>query len=208
MKIGKIILIYILFELCSCVTVYNWRLNIKDQEGGNKIELTPGKFTKIYFELTNATDLAFPFLDEDSYKLSFDDQNIISLDKDIILTPKENLVYSTYIGLNCENSITQDTYTIKIKVVSNNVQTDDESIEYNNIIVSINRKEIEIDLDILLYSMPKSSFNLFQLKEELYNVDEIRIKPSEIEGFDFEDIVIKPFNEREQLKSISCFCFS
>ena len=195
----KIILIFLLIELSFCATIYNWRLDIKDQEGKNKIELIPGKFTKIYFELTNATDLDFPFLDEDSYKLSFDDQNIISLDEEIILTPKENLVYSTYIGLNCENSITENTYTIKINVSPNNDETDDESIEYNNIIVSINRKELEINLDILLYSMPKGSFNLFQLKKELYNVDEIRIKPTEIEGFGFEDIVIKSFNEREQL---------
>ena len=195
----KIILFLIFAELCFCSTIYKWRLEIKDQEGENKIELTPGKFTKIYFELTNATELDFPFLDEDSYKLSFDDQNIIPIDKEIILTPKENLVYSTYIGLNCENSITEDTYNIRINVIPNNEQIDNELIEYNNITVSINRKEFEIDLDILLHSMPKNSFNLFQSKKEPYNADEIRIKPIEIEGFDFEDIVIKSFNEREQL---------
>ena len=139
MKIEKIILLFLLFELCFGETIYNWRLNIKDQEGENKIELTPGKFTKIYFELTNATELDFPFLDEDSYKLSFDDQNIISLDKDIILTPKENLVYSTYIGLNRENSITENTYTINIKVTPNG--NTESTIQYKNIEIIIIREE-------------------------------------------------------------------
>ena len=112
----KILLSILLLELCSCKTIYKWKLDIKDQEGKNKIELTPGKFTKIYFELTSTTDLAFPFLSEDSYVLSFDDNNIISLDKYIILTPRENLVYSTYIGLNCENLISGDSYKVNIKV--------------------------------------------------------------------------------------------
>ena len=195
----KILLPILLLELCFCKTIYKWKLDIKDQEGKNKIELTPGKFTKIYFELTSATDLAFPFLSEDSYVLSFDDNNIISLDKYIILTPRENLVYSTYIGLNCENLISGDSYQVNIKVIPNNEQTEEETIEYKEIDVLINKKEIKIDLDILFYSMPKSSFNLFKLKEEPYNINEISIKADKIEGFEFEDIVIKPFNEREQL---------
>ena len=199
MKMVKIIFSLLLLELCFCKTLYKWKLDIKDQEGKNKIELTPGKFTKIYFELTSATDLAFPFLSEDSYALFFDDNNIISLDKYIILTPKENLVYSTYIGLNCENLISGDSYQVNIKVIPNNEQTEEETIEYKEIDVLINKKEIKIDLDILFYSMPKSSFNLFKLKNEPYNINEISIKTDKIEGFGFEDIVIKPFNEREQL---------
>ena len=195
----KILLQILLLELCFCKTIYKWKLDIKDQEGKNKIELTPGKFTKIYFELTSATDLAFPFLSEDSYALFFDDNNIISLDKYIILTPKENLVYSTYIGLKRENLISGDSYQVNIKVIPNNEQTEEETIEYKEIDVLINKKEIKIDLDILFYSMPKSSFNLFKLKEEPYNINEISIKADKIEGFGFDDIVIKPFNEREQL---------
>ena len=193
----KTFLAYLLIQLCICSTQVNWKLDVLNEEKDSKIVLTPGKYTKIYFVLTNTTELAFPLLEE--YKLSFKDSNIISLDKDIILASKENLIYSTYIGLKCDNSIIGETYSIEINVNSNNEQMDENSIEFSNIAVSINRNPIEIDLDILLYSMPKNSFNLFKLKEEPYNVDEIRIKATEINGFDFENIVINSFGERDLL---------
>ena len=199
MKIHKIILVYLLLEISICSTVYKWKLDIVNEERQSEIKLTQGKFTKIYFVLTNATELIFPFLEEDSFILTFDDENIISLDKEIILTPKENLVYSTFIGLKCDNSITEDTYKIKIEVTPYNEETLNDLIEYSPIEASIKKGEFNIDLNILFSSMPKNSFNLFQLSEEPYNVDEIKIKVSEIKGFNFNDIVIKSFIEREKL---------
>ena len=197
MALGKIILIFLLLQFSISYTEKKWTLDILDEEKKSNIILTPGKFTKIYFILTNKTEMTFPILEE--YKLSFSDENILCLDNDIILIPKENLVYSTYIALKCGNSIMKNEYEVKINVIPNNQKTDDQSIEYNNLNVSINRKEFEIDLDILLHSMPKNSFNLFQLKEEPYNADEIRIKATQIEGFEFKDIIIKSFKEREKL---------
>ena len=195
----KYVLIFLLFQLCICSAVKRWRLNVVDEGEDSDIILTPGIFTKIFFVLSNETVLDFPFLEEDSYKLKFQDENIISLNEQIILTPKEKLVYSTYIGLNCKNSISDEQYEIKIEVTPEEGKADDGSIEYNNIIVSINSENLYIDMDIIMTSMPKNSFNMFQIRDEPYNVDEIRIKVSENEKFDFEDIVIKPFNEREKL---------
>ena len=203
MQMDKIFLIFLLFQLCICGTVKRWRLNVVYEGEDSKIKLTPGKFSKIYFELTNEADLTFPFLEEDSYILKFkEDENIISLNETIILTPKENLVYSTYIGLKCHNSIPEEQkeYEIEIEVTPNEGKADDNSIEYSNFLVLINWEQLDIDLDILFTSMPKNSFNLFHINKELYNIDEIRIIAYENEKLNFEDIIIKSFNERERIE--------
>ena len=199
----RLIIFIFTFQLCFSETLKKWNLDIKNKDNGNEIILIPGQFTKIFFVLSNLEDNNnFIQNDESSYKLSIEDTNIISLNNNIILTPKENLVYSTYIGIKCINLISnwKNTYTINLKIESNNDLTDDKSIEYYNPTVTVNRKEkINISLNCLIYYVVDKGSNYFYLNKEIYNVDEISLKNKDIEGLEFKDIIIKPFGQREIL---------
>ena len=199
----RLIIFIFTIQLCFSETLKIWNLDIKNKENGNEIILIPGQFTKIYFVLSNLeNNNNFIQNDESSYRLSIEDENIISLNNDTILTPKESLVYSTYIGINCINLINrwENSYTINLKIESNNDLTDDNSIQYSNPTVIINRKEtIKISLNSLIYNVVEKGSNYLYLNEEIYNVDEISLKNKEIEGIEFKDIIIKPFGQREIL---------
>ena len=201
----RLIVFIFIFQFCFSDTLKKWNLDIKNKENRNEIILIPGQFTKIFFVLSNLeNNNNFIQNDESSYRLSIQDENIISINKNIIITPKENLVYSTYIGIKCNNLINtnEDSYTINIKIESNNNITDIKSIEYSNITVIINREEtIIISLNSLIYNVVDKGSNYFYLSEEIYNVDEISLKNKQIEGFQFKDLIIKPFGQREILSS-------
>lgn len=196
-----VILFYLLFELFFCETVPKWKLETKSLDYDGNIELHQGKYSKIFFVLTSLEEDPFSSELNYSYKLAFKDDNIAFFDKEMILNPKEKQAYSTYIGLNCNNSITEDTYIIKISVTSNNDETDELSIQYSDINVTINREKIDFGLELLFNSMPKNSFNLFKIYDEIYNVDEINIIASEIEDFEFKEIIFEPYGKRGEIKN-------
>ena len=68
--------------------------------------MRPGVFSKIIFQLSpsNFLNNDLFIISNEAYKLLINDSNLVVLDNEIILKPSENLVYSTYISLNCENS--------------------------------------------------------------------------------------------------------
>ena len=201
----KLILIILVFHLCFSETTKIWKLDVKaineEEDEEVEIELIPGRYTKVFFVLSNIDkDYDIFKVDESSYKLSIEDENIVSLNNDIILTPKVNLVYSTYIGLPCQHSINEEnnTYIINLSITPNNNLTDANSIEYSNLSVNINREKTEISLSFALYSVINKGLFYFQLENELYNVDEISVMFDEIiDGVEFSNITFKPFGQRE-----------
>ena len=68
--------------------------------------MRPGVFSKIIFQLSpsNFFNNDLFIISNEAHKLLINDSNLVVLDNEIILKHSENLVYSTYIGLNCENS--------------------------------------------------------------------------------------------------------
>lgn len=200
MKMKILFLFYLFFELFLCETIPKWQLETKSLDYDENIEIRQGKYSQIFFVLTSLEEDPFSSNINYSYKLTIKDDKIAVLDKEIILNPMEKQAYSTYIGLNCKNSITEDSYTIKLSVTSNNDDTDELSIKYSDINVIISREPITIELGLLFNSMPKNSFNLFKLNEEIYNVDKINIIVSENEDFEFKEIVLEPYGKREELK--------
>ena len=48
-------------------------------------------------------------------------------------------------------------------------------------------------------NMPGKSYNFFKMPSQLYNVEEINLKVSKVDNFEFKDIVIKPFWQREEI---------
>ena len=62
-----------------------YQLNVKNENGGNIIELIPGNFSKIIFQLTPKNKILigdyYIFLNETSYKLIIEDENIKTFEK-------------------------------------------------------------------------------------------------------------------------------
>ena len=48
-------------------------------------------------------------------------------------------------------------------------------------------------------NMPGKFYNFFKMPSQLYNVGEINLKVSKVDNFEFKDIVIKPFWQREEI---------
>ena len=204
MKFGIIFLFYVIFELCLCKTDKKWNLKFFPNFG-DTIYLFPGKFTQISLILTNEDTK--PFSNNNlEYNLTIEDKNIISLNNSIILNPNENQYYSIYLGIKCENSFDKEKeidYSINISVTPNNAEIDENSIIYENINVIINtiRDDDEyqdISFESAFDFMSKYSNNFFLLEKELFNIEEIRIQPSN-EYFNFTEIVIKPYGQRQKI---------
>ena len=204
MKFGIIFLFYVIFELCLCKTDKKWNLKFFPNFG-DTIYLFPGKFTQISLILTNEDPK--PFSNNNlEYNLTIEDKNIISLNNSIILNPNENQYYSIYLGIKCENSFDKEKeidYSINISVTPNNAEIDENSIIYENINVIINtiRDDDEyqdISFESAFDFMSKYSNNFFLLEKELFNIEEIRIQPSN-EYFNFTEIIIKPYGQRQKM---------
>ena len=182
-----------------------FNLDIKNENGGNEIELKKGIYTKILLQLTPNSIIKFSnsdyfiFLNQSSYKLTIDDEKIILLDNELILKPNKEFAYYAYLGINCDTKFDELEYSIPIKVTPLNDNTIDVPIKYSNIKVKINQEKNLIDLDILLNNMSKQSFNYFKISHELYNVEAIHIEMIENEDFIFKGLNISSFNQREEI---------
>lgn len=218
----ELFLIFFIVQLYECINIYpdipipvipkipglshnKYKLIIRNENGKESIELRPGTFSKIIFQLTpnnllpSINDGLFIFLNDTTHKLLIDDKNILSLDKEIILKPNEDLIYSTYIGLKCENNIKETAYTIPLKISYLNNSIENIQIEYNNLTVKINNDPIQINLDILMNSIPQNSYNFFKLSNELYNIEEISFKIPDNDNLIInEKFVINPFGIRNE----------
>ena len=117
--------------------------------------MRPGVFSKIIFQLSpsNFLNNDLFIISNEAYKLLINDSNLVVLDNEIILKSSENLAYSTYISLNCENSY-EASYPFQFKVTYLNDRTEGISIKYNNATIYINTEKISINTDILMNNMP------------------------------------------------------
>ena len=200
----KILLIFIIVEFCLSDLTLNsfWKLEINS---GKEIELTPGIFTKVSIQLTNIKNTNILNNNEDViYKILFLDEDnsyVVYSDKELIINPSEKLDYITYIGLKCKSYISKK--FIGINIYSSKDKENYEFIKNETLSLSYDTSKVELKLDVLLNEMPGKSFNLFKLKKEIYNIDEILIsaenKKSDDNGFEFKEISIKPFLNREEL---------
>ena len=203
----KIFFVLLLIGLSLSVKKLNNNWNLEFNKG-EKIKLRPGVYTKVPIQLTNTKILDLLKNDEIIYNLTLVPTNnyVITSDPVLILNPSENLNYATYIGLKCTDIAPKaENNRIKYKIYYQNKDMTN-FIEYGDIELELELKkdeQTEIDLEIMIEDMPGESLNYFQLEKEIYNIDEIKIEPSideeKNEGFEFSEIVIKPYLKREEL---------
>lgn len=205
MKAQIVLIFALLFQLCLSIATDKYSLKIKNGDGGDKIVLQPGIFTKLTLVLSSEEGEDFNYEeDERKYKLTFVDEKIKAIHPEIILCPQESLVYTTYVGLPCSESIEGEEYNIKISVEPDNEKTDDGSIIYDEETkVQISKVKADIKLDLLLSSMAQLSKNFFKLENELYNVDDISISldGDTLADFNFENILISSFSGRSEISA-------
>ena len=179
-----------------------YQLTAKNETGGDLIELKPGIYTKILFQLTpiniNSDNYYSRFFDKAIYLLLITDERIKVLHSQIHLYPYKDLVYPTYIGLKCDD-YKIDKFPLKFKVIHLDHSTFNIPIKSEDIFIKITQVKNQINLNILMDSIPGKSLNYFKIKSELYNIDGISLEISKIDNFKFNDIYIKPFNLREEI---------
>ena len=211
MKVQSILILFLLFQVCLTTALKKFKLEIKDSlEAEADIVLLPGIFTKITLSLKSLDGDDFTFNEDEEktgYKISFNDEKIVSFTPVLTMIPQESLVYTNFIGFSCSNQIEGDSYDIPIKVELLNSKTDEGSIVYEEKLhVKINRVKTDIKLDLLLNSMAQKSQNFFQLENELFNVDEINISLDDQNSisnkFEFNAISIASFAKRKNNKEL------
>ena len=201
----KFILFLLILQQYLCQeSINNWKLEFNK---GNPVEINPGVFSRITIKLVNGQDQNYFWsenIEETVFKLSLDDDNFVFNKEQITLNSTKSLVYSTFLGLKCSNSIKEDTYVLNIKVSSS---ANDES--YDSIIpISINIKRVStpINLNTVIDSMLEKSFNFFKLNKEIYNVDEILFETKinlDSNSIDLKELKIDAFSDREILSEVN-----
>ena len=206
-KAKFILLLALLFQLSKSETIKKYSLKIKDAlNDSDKIVLNKGIFRKISLVLTSETEEEFSYEEDEkkklSYKLTFNDANIVALSKEMILTPQDSLVYTNYIGVSC-SSEKEGEYSFSITVEKANDYTDEGSLVYDSKIkVEIKNVVTEINLDLLFDSIAQKSKNFFKIENELYNVDEIKVSINndnfQFSKFELNTISILSFADRKE----------
>ena len=209
-------IVFLIIQIFSfCLATYYLNEHWKLEFNNTNIKLHPGVFTEITIQLIeNPKSISSEFLNESIYNLSIinQDNDIIPLDRYIIINSMEKHFYSTYIGLKCQKY--SNNYNIKFNISP--INTIEKKIN-KNIVVSYKIEEekngVEIKLDALMNEMPGKSINFYRLNEEIYNTEEIIIEPvlkdlEDIEDledkrheFKFKEIIIKPYFKRGLLSN-------
>ena len=174
-----------------------WSLEINN---GNIIILHPGVLSEIPLKLTNSLFNMFD-THETIFKLSISNENtdIISSHQELILNPKENLTYSTYIGLKCNKY--SFLYFLKILLFAKSSENSDYTkLKEFTLNIIINSKRTILQIDPIINEMPERSINYFKLGNEVYNTDEMQIVAINLGNIlIFSNINIKPYLERGEL---------
>ena len=211
-----------------------WKLEIKNEYGNEDlIVLKPGRYTKITLLLSPEDGHSYLDYsnDKSKFKIYLQDENIVTKDDDLELEPSKSLEYSTYIGLNCQNSITEDIYPIQFNLKNEEEEKRDEnprgdgefpilpiddSDEYETesnlniqtFNVTIDRTPKKIKLIPLKTSLPEKSYSIFKLEEELYNINEIKIgkkNKDEKNNYVFTTVKIPEFDPDDEFRDEKTF---
>ena len=200
-----LLLLVLLTNSCLCIDS-NWNMVVKNKLGkDDPIVLKRGVFTKVTFIITHVDgkDLIDNSFDISDFVVTLEDKNIKTIENEYHIIPSTSLEYSTYIGLKCDSVVETD-YQFSFKLKDVKYLVDSEKKESNlNIAqtnVKIDNTPISIEISPISEEIPQKSYRLFKIKNEIYNMENIKIKKDEIENenklFEIKDIEIKSFAER------------
>ena len=195
MKNFYIFILLLLIPIYLNKTIPNWKLSIKDENAKSSIiNLFQGIFTKITLVLTNEKGEEEFDNSEDpiSFKISLNNKNLVSISNSYTLVPSESLVYSIYVGIKCGETLS-DTKSLFTLVSSNNANLEiDSSFSLN-----LSSEKAKIDMELLMNEIAEQSYNLFRIKKEPYNIEEIKLVAKYEDGnsdFTFDKIVLDSYD--------------
>ena len=189
-----------------------WKLEIKNEYGNEKpIVLKKGRFTKITLILSPEDGKSYLDYSKDksTFEIYLNDTNIKAIEDNFKVIPSQSLEYSTYIALYCQNNITNSNYTLQFKVKGKDKdsQKGQQSSKVNLNVLPVNVKidntRTKISLKPLKTSIPETSYSLFKLEEDLYNMNKIKIiakNKDKSNNFVFTPIEIKEFTSKNGFK--------
>ena len=190
-----------------------WILDIKNENyTDDLIELRPGVLKRIILSIRQQGSITD--CDKDSiYKVNFtitskDPSNIILYpNKYLYLIPYESFNYIIYVGLSCNHEISEVEYDLDFNLIEkrdlDGEYIDNVDLIINPIKIKINNNPTFIDIEPIETNIPARSYSLFKLKNEIYNIEGLTIKPEgsySKEKFEIESIAIKSFKDRKILK--------
>ena len=196
----------------------NWILQVKNELGNDEpIIFKGGIYTIVTFIITNedGNDYLDRSFDNSTFEIFLNDSNFITAKTSYNIIPSESLEYFTYIGLNCENNITESNYTLQFSIKENaQLKENIGSLTIKPISVSIDHTKTIITLEPIETNIALRVYSYFRLKDNLYNIKEINIKSEnkdENNYYYLNTIRIKPFdidnefpyNKRENNEIIS-----
>ena len=185
-----------------------WIFDIKNENGtDDMIELRPGVLTKIILKVHNETSMDSwkRIYDKYNYSVTIYGENNIRLYPNEIISavPSLSLEYIAYIGLDSDHNINTINKTLIFYVSEtfdlNGYWVGANNYKVNTVVVKINNNPTIIDIEPVESNLSAGGFSLFKIANEIYNLEKIKIKPSNYneKTLQVDSIEIKPFFERK-----------
>ena len=176
-------------------TVTVWKLSVKDENAKtNNINLVPGIFTKITLVLTNENgeEVFDNSKDPISFKITLNNEKLVSIDKSYTLVPSESLVYTIFVGIKCGETLSDPKTLFKFE--SSNSDT---TLEIGDFELKLSTEKGKINMEPLMNEIAEQSYNLFKVEQEPYNIEKIKLVPKyedENDDFTFDEIVLDSYD--------------
>ena len=204
----KLLLILSLILIIYSKPDSQWKMSVKNEKGDDSpIIIKKGIFTKINFIISHkdGKDLIDRSFDFNDFIIKLEDKNIKTIEDEYHIIPSSNLEYTTYIGLKCDSEIKEDEYKLTfnvsdIKQLMDSKDKKEGNLEIETFIVKIDLTPTYIELESIENEIAQKSFSLFKIKNEIYNINRIKIiKNEDNKLFEFNNIEIKSFYDRNEL---------
>ena len=211
MKAINMIVMFLTFM--NCITINpayvpsTFEIDIRNETFGDYIELKPGTLKRIIISLRNGYNgEVWDFKDQDKYNLTFalKNESYIKLyPSEISIIPSKAIVYTAYIGLDCNHDIKEVDYPLNFEVIDKRDLDGNElpgaEMIISTTIIKINNNPTLIDIEPIEKTVYIRGNFAFIIKNEIFNIEKISIKPIEtnVPEFTIQGIEIKPFTDRK-----------
>lgn len=177
-----------------------WTLEVKDElMSNNPIVFKAGVYTKVTFVLKNKKGEGFDKSTEEdiNFKITLDDENLVSVDDEYTINPSNSLEYSAFIGLKIGHKITDSKFKFKLKIKSSSNKGNLFLLDAE---AKISLEKVKLDIKPIMEKISAGTYNLFKIMSEPFNIDPIEIKPIDIKNtgeFEFPSFIIEAYGKRK-----------
>jgi hypothetical protein len=155
-----------------------FNIDIRNETFGDYIELKPGTLKRIIISLRNGYNgEVWDFKDQDKYNLTFalKNESYIKLyPSEISIIPSKAIVYTAYIGLDCNHDIKEVDYPLNFEVIDKRDLDGNElpgaEMIISSTIIKINNNPTLIDIEPIEKTVYIRGNFAFIIKNEIFNI--------------------------------------